>query len=584
MSNLSLTNERQDQLSTKQKVGMVLFILGLMALLWLNSSSQDKTVWAYVMFGIQGSGLFLLFWHSDGSRRFNPTAISTFTRVGNFLGLSGFLTFTLGWFISAEVYWIWISLVLWMLAIATTTIGLYAKKPAGIKNNGVFFSTLSARGWIAWVLGIVLTIFYIQLYWSKEPFTALVAGLDPLSELFRGKPADKWFLYGTLYTFVILFLGIKFIIKYRHNRYHLIRTIVVIFSQLIMAYFIPNILEALQYNSATIQVNGEMSYQGYYSGNPVNSYPLNYSAFDPGTIEAQLNTVYQPVGMAYLFWGILLFVVGTPLLTYFYGKRWYCSWICGCGGLAETAGDSFRHLSDKSTKAWKIERWLIHGVMVFVIVMTLAVMYSYLSGNDFTLAWFTLNKTAWWMIASIALIVWGVFIWKMVQKYPQHTFLKVGLGLTLILFSVLLIAYVSGSNHAFAIKSSSLKKGYGFLIGACFSGVIGVGFYPILGNRVWCRFGCPMAGYMGIFQRFKSKFRITTNGGQCISCGNCSVYCEQGIDVRAYAQKGENIVRASCVGCGICAAVCPRGVLKLENGDETHRFENNHDLINSIRK
>ena len=39
-----------------------------------------------------------------------------------------------------------------------------------------------------------------------------------------------------------------------------------------------------------------------------------------------------------------------------------------------------------------------------------------------------------------------------------------------------------------------------------------------------------------------------------------------GIDVRSYAQKGQNIVRASCVGCGICAAVCPRGVLRLENG------------------
>jgi ferredoxin-type protein NapH len=47
-----------------------------------------------------------------------------------------------------------------------------------------------------------------------------------------------------------------------------------------------------------------------------------------------------------------------------------------------------------------------------------------------------------------------------------------------------------------------------------------------------------------------------------------------GIDVRVYAQRGDNIVRASCVGCGICAAVCPRGVLKLENG-KTHadRFD-----------
>ena len=37
-----------------------------------------------------------------------------------------------------------------------------------------------------------------------------------------------------------------------------------------------------------------------------------------------------------------------------------------------------------------------------------------------------------------------------------------------------------------------------------------------------------------------------------------------GIDVRWYAQRGQNIIRSSCVGCGICAAVCPRGVLRLE--------------------
>jgi ferredoxin len=99
-----------------------------------------------------------------------------------------------------------------------------------------------------------------------------------------------------------------------------------------------------------------------------------------------------------------------------------------------------------------------------------------------------------------------------------------------------------------------------------FSGVIGTGFYPILGNRSWCRFGCPQAAILGIIQKYCSRFRITTNGGQCIGCGNCSTYCEMGIDVKAYAQRGQDIVRASCVGCGICSAVCPRGVLRLENG------------------
>jgi len=130
----------------------------------------------------------------------------------------------------------------------------------------------------------------------------------------------------------------------------------------------------------------------------------------------------------------------------------------------------------------------------------------------------------------------------------------------------------------FLFEAETLRSSYGFLIGSIFSGVIGTGFYPIFGNRVWCRFGCPMAAILGLQQRLFSKFRITTNGGQCISCGNCSTYCEMGIDVRAYAQKGENIVRSSCVGCGICANVCPRGVLKLENDNLDHRI-NSEDIL-----
>ena len=229
-------------------------------------------------------------------------------------------------------------------------------------------------------------------------------------------------------------------------------------------------------------------------------WPLNYYFFDSWHLEELMHA--GNIGWFMLIWGLAMIFLISPILTYLYGKRWYCSWVCGCGGLAETAGDSFRHLSDKSIKAWNLERYLIYSVLLISVVMTIGVLYSY--------------KT--------------------------------------------------GVNTLLGINTYELRKWYGFIIGAAFSGVIGVGFYPLLGSRVWCRFGCPMAAILGIQQKFFSRFRITTNGGQCISCGNCSTYCEMGIDVRAYAQRGQNIVRASCVGCGICAAVCPRGVLRLENG------------------
>jgi polyferredoxin len=153
------------------------------------------------------------------------------------------------------------------------------------------------------------------------------------------------------------------------------------------------------------------------------------------------------------------------------------------------------------------------------------------------------------------------------------------IGYFVIIITLVGLHYFSTDTKLFLYKSETLRTTYAFLIGSIFSGVIGTGFYPIFGSRVWCRFGCPMAAILGFQQRLFSKFRITTNGGQCISCGNCSTYCEMGIDVRAYAQKGENIVRSSCVGCGICSAVCPRGVLKLENDSMKGRINSNEILL-----
>ncbi len=360
--------------------------------------------------------------------------------------------------------------------------------------------------WFGVVTGIYLIGFYILLYWAPQYITNWILLVDPVSMSLSGNPASQWFLYGFLYTIIVLVMGIRMMAKYQHNRYQVVRTLSVMFFQTAFAFLIPEILVRLN--------------QPWYDFK--NIWPLNYTFFFDWNINQLINS--GGLGLFMLVWGIALVLIGVPVITYFFGKRWYCSWVCGCGGLAETMGDPYRQLSDKSLRAWQFERYIIHGVLVFAILMTIGVLYT----------------------------------------------------------------YFTGSRYVFFANSDTVRTWYGFLIGSAFAGVVGTGFYPLMGNRMWCRFGCPLAAYLGLVQKFKSKFRITVNGGQCISCGNCSTYCEMGIDVRWYAQRGQDVVRSSCVGCGVCSAVCPRGVLRLENSsvdvsERTQALRTIHISENEVR-
>ncbi len=416
---------------------------------------------------------------------------SGFTRTNS--GMAWWLTFGLG--------------IIGALMFILPNVILLGKP--GIKNNGIYLESATNRGWIAWLVFIYLVGFYLLLYFMPDYVVNWTFILDPVSISLNGGAASQWFVYGFLYCVLMIVMGTRMYIKYRHNKYQVIRTTSVLFFQIVVAFLIPEIMTSLQMPGYDFK----------------NAFPLDYDFFFEWNLKSLAKS--GGIGLFILVWGIVLTLVIVPVMVYFFGKRWYCSWVCGCGGLAETLGDPYRQHSDKSLNAWKLERWVIHSVLVFSLVMTLVTLYCYFTG--------------------------------------ARSFLS--------------------------INSQWVKDTYSFLVGSWFAGVIGTGFYPIFGSRVWCRFGCPLAAYLGMVQRFKSRFRITTNGGQCISCGNCSTYCEMGIDVRAYAQKGENIVRSSCVGCGICSAVCPRGVLKLENGPEAGRINptdvllgNNVDLMELVNK
>ena len=327
----------------------------------------------------------------------------------------------------------------------------------GLKNRGVS----------AWTLSAVFFAFYIALYFTEwlTP-VALSLGLG-----------SKWTLYGLLYTLAIAFGGVHVIRKYRHNRYQVVRTSVVIFVQIVFAFSIPHLLKFFQ------QPEYYFSYL----------WPLKFEYFTPRYIFS----LPLPF-ILYSFVGSLLVV---PLLGVLWGKRWYCSWVCGCGGLANTFGEPWRHLSTKSSVSWKYEKVAIHSVLAICLLLT-----------------------------ALLFVTWGVD-----GRYP-----------------------------ALASFTGLFQAMYGLVVMAVLSGVAGVGLYPVAGTRVWCRFFCPMAALLGLVQKF-GRFRITVKPDMCISCGMCSKYCEMGIDVRSYAQANRSFTRASCVGCGLCSEVCPRGVLRLEN-------------------
>ncbi len=457
----------------------------------------------------------------------------------------------------AGFFWENKTLVAWLILLGAIGGGLLFILPdfiltkPGIHHNGMYQNPATNAGWVGILAAVFLISFYILLYFNHFLITEWIAIADPFSMALRGELASQWFMYGFLYTLAIVVMGVRMIMKYRHSNYHLIRTGSIIFFQICFAFLLPQIFYVLHLPEDDLK----------------NIWPLNYYFFFDWNIAKHIDS--GTFGVFMLVWGITLAAVGVPLLTYFFGKRWYCSWVCGCGGLAETLGDPYRQLSDKSTEAWQIERVLIHGVLAFAVVMTGLTLYTY----------FTHNSLKWTINPYIFVgVIWAAAV-SLFAYYRYRNPAQNGYKVLATLASIAGLITIWVFADIFPMEKASLRFTsydirtlYGFGVGSIFAGVVGTGFYPVMGNRVWCRFGCPLAAYLGIIQRFKSRFRITTNGGQCISCGNCSTYCEMGIDVRAYAQKGENIVRSSCVGCGVCAAVCPRGVLALEVGPEVGRI------------
>lgn len=213
--------------------------------------------------------------------------------------------------------------------------------------------------------------------------------------------------------------------------------------------------------------------------------------------------------------GAAVSFIAIPLYVMFNGER-FCSYFCGCGALAETFGDRWRHLAPRGKTALHAE-WFGRVVLASCVVATL----FYLSNLYHDVIGFRQ-------------------VWHIIEPHAQM--------------------------RAF------VDKWYDLIVDFWMACVIGVAAYPYLGNRFWCRFMCPLRAFMEMTAKLIGRLKIVSNN-KCIGCGQCTRYCQMGIDVQRFAQNQQDLANhnSSCIQCGICIEVCPMDVFTLERAPKATR-------------
>jgi polyferredoxin len=298
-----------------------------------------------------------------------------------------------------------------------------------------------------------------------------------------------------LYTVLVTAFGIEAMYRWgirRRDRFQIWRYISLLGFQLVFFFLIPEFLFhwAVRYQWVGERLASDPTFadHAWRSYGIVYAWPLFFYTF-----------FYDP-HIVWVVWGILLTFVFIPLLVLFHGKR-YCSWICGCGGLAETFGDRWRHLAPKGPASlrWEVMNLL---VLVFAALVTVGM----------------LIRSAW------------TFLWTPVDLGMRIYQLYVDIWLVGILPVTL----------------------YPFLGGKIWC-------------RYWCPLAKWMELLGALYTRAGvARFQILAND-KCIGCAECTRNCQVGIDVMDYALKQQAIDNgnSSCIGCGICITVCPMDVLSF---------------------
>ncbi|HJN78118.1 MAG TPA: NAD(P)-binding domain-containing protein [Myxococcota bacterium] len=314
------------------------------------------------------------------------------------------------------------------------------------------------------------------------PFSWLFSA-EALSQIQADRGFQQGYLYSLVYTLVMLVFGYQAMIRWRRRArdpsYQTWRFASLVGFQ--VAFFL--VVNVVGVQALTVKY-------AWRSWGLYQPFPLFFNTFfwwypeDPGWIK-----------WSFIVAGVLGTFVAIPLAARNHGKR-FCTWVCGCGGLAETLGDRWRHLAPKGQRS---RAWEFQGAVV---------------------------------LAAATLV--GVVV---VGAYQS-----------------------SGSNNWW--------YAYNYLVDFWLVAVIPIALYPFFGGKIWCRYWCPLAAYNGLLARWYGRLKIVSDD-HCITCTECSRYCQVGVDVMAFAkdQRAFDNSNSACIQCGICIDVCPMSVLSFETSD-----------------
>jgi len=368
-----------------------------------------------------------------------------------------------------------------------------------------------------WKAGGSLTKLFQANHWFPYNLTHIFESLanSNLLETLAITLEEPGFYYSLLYTSIVIIFGILRI-RRRKTPYITLQTISLALVQLIPLFILPYFVLPLLgsngfFDSGIMKTIADSLFPeaNYGHGREY------WRAF--GFILAWPLFIWNVFSEQPLWGWLVISVIQTfvviPVMIYYWGKGAYCGWICSCGAMAETLGDTYRH---KMPHGAKWNRANMVGQVILVI--------------------------------AFIILITRVISWSVPDTAIGQTLNGIYAGLL------------------YNWKPFGIQLNYKWVVDLVLAGIIGYGLYFWYSGRVWCRFMCPLAALMHIYARF-SRFRIIPNKKKCISCNVCTSVCHQGIDIMNFANKGLPMNDPECVRCSACVQSCPTGVLQFGQVD-----------------